>query len=106
MTFKWIARWPRGNPDWLTLDELSSPHGTVLRYHTYGWGRGGTYASTSARGRLGRDSIRQPCHHFKPCRQFQLCRRPELGGREPVPVLQADQVVRAARGGVQRGARP
>ena len=32
-------------------------------------------------------------------------RRPDLGGREPVPVLQADQIVRAARSRLRGGAR-
>ena len=50
-------------------------------------------------------SIRQPCRHFKSHCQLKRCRRSDLGGREPVPVLQADQVVRAARGRLQRGAR-
>ena len=52
------------------------------RYHTLGWGWGGTYASTLARDRLGRDFIRQPCCHIKPS-QLKPCCRPDLGGRDP-----------------------
>src|SRR5262249_837710 len=39
------------------------------------------------------------------CRRSKSSRRSDLGGRKPVPILQADARFRAARGRVQRGAR-
>src|SRR5258707_14021526 len=60
---------------------------------SYPWmGSGGTYASTSARCRLGRDSIHNPGIQYK-LHQLPLRRPPDLGGRETVPGLQADPVL-------------
>ena len=63
-----------------------------------GTGRG-VCVTSARRDRLGRVSIRQPGG------QFQPSRRSDLGGREPIPVLQADQIVRACTRPPSRGAR-
>src|SRR5262249_29669253 len=85
--------------NWLTLGDVRSPPAAAARYYSRGWGRGGMHASTRARDRLGLSFIRRPC------RQYKSSRRSDLGGRKPVPILQADARFRAARGRVQRGAR-